>query len=600
MPSPDRSAISHKDAVVDTDDPAESVSAGQPDDAPFDGLVKDWYSELWAEDYEGDDARTGEVHCGDSGNGIRTLLIPLSSLPDGLPETSRRDPSAVTLHILRHYELPHGIDLRLEEENCVVDLEHHLFEAFRKAHETYTLAYEHLREGRLDEAIPLLQKILSINPYLQDARTQMVQIIAKTEGPSVAMDELLDGLRLDPENDYYHVTAAYLLCEEPENHETAIRFLDSGLRLGADYPLAIFMQGMLAFKEGKHEEALAHFGRIREDDSLRMYRHFGLARVFSELGRHRETMREIEILIAHGYDFVPDERFRGLMQYLYLKTCEELLDDVEPLMRVARRELDALEVELGWSVATMELAEEVFEDPYSLESPLPSLRWISEDRPGEVLLAGTSAELSDPQFLLLHAQEIRMETPIRKKRGIRHLRDMCLKASDGMEMTNGAAVPFDGDERERAAFIAQARHFLACELFKPLAWLARTRILERWPEESSAEIIASCCSCHARMAEDGCLDEFLATLSPEVGYAIRALCGADALFLRHITRGVMDATPAYRANAAWLCSLAVFDHWKILVEAKALPDLEERLLRETAILVGITPGTLPPVQGRLL
>ena len=99
---------------------------------------------------------------------------------------------------------------------------------------SYRRALAHLQDGRLDDAMALLQQTLQRDPRHQGARETLVRLLLEAQRPDEAMRQLQQSLALDPKQPAQAMTLARLQLDHSGGGAAALDTLKRACRLPAN------------------------------------------------------------------------------------------------------------------------------------------------------------------------------------------------------------------------------------------------------------------------------------------------------------------------------------------------------------------------------
>jgi regulator of sirC expression with transglutaminase-like and TPR domain len=146
--------------------------------------------------------------------------------------------------------------------------------------------------GNSNLALRRYNYALELMPNNPEALYNRALIQRGLEMPQPALKDLNEAIRLDPNFTLAFVARAGLLFEAGET-ESGKRDLAVALRQRPEWPQPHMLDGTLAAKEGRFEDALAAFERALERDPGNKDAHAALAQVLRKLGQE-EKAREHE------------------------------------------------------------------------------------------------------------------------------------------------------------------------------------------------------------------------------------------------------------------------------------------------------------------
>jgi tetratricopeptide (TPR) repeat protein len=447
-------------------------------------------------------------------------------------------------------------------------------------------------------AIASLQSLLELNPYCSSARIDLSQQHARCDRSDEALDELVEGLRIDPQNPDYYSAASFLLADTEAMLPVAERYAVKAIELDTRVSLADYVLGNIAGQRQDYATAIRHFDRVLELHPGASIAHHGKGLSLLHMGRFKSAATEFEKFFTASRGTVHDSEFMEDTQGMYLACCVHLEKRTRPARsKAAKREMARVEAELGWCV-------ELREDPeVGPKDFAPTIIWRNGIPPGTVIIRGQRLELDDPDFLLHSLMEIRIETRARQRQKQKHgllptLREQAEHiAANCREPQNSVADELGPEERDMLS--VSRRGLCASAISEPHDWLIAARMLREFPVCKWGLLFLV----HKAVKSliQGCADEMFEELfAPDIRAAYTAMVGASALMLADFSNGALDLTAACRKFPVWSRSVHIADHWKNRVEGKFKPGDEAGLIDEIAAIAGFIADRQVVTQGRLI
>ena len=124
---------------------------------------------------------------------------------------------------------------------------------------SYRRALTHLQDGRLDEAMALLQQTLQRDPRHQGARETLVRLLLEAQRPDEAMRQLQQSLALDPKQPAQAMTLARLQLDRPGGGAAALDTLKRSLPFAGEHlDYRALLAGVLQ-REQRYREAAEQY-----------------------------------------------------------------------------------------------------------------------------------------------------------------------------------------------------------------------------------------------------------------------------------------------------------------------------------------------------
>jgi tetratricopeptide (TPR) repeat protein len=171
------------------------------------------------------------------------------------------------------------------------------------------------KQGRLAEAIALLEKSLRLEPLNPEAHYNLGLALSKSGRLQEAAASFETALRLMPEHAEAHNNLANLLAKQPGRQAEAIAHYEAALRLRPDYAEAHNnLALLLAGEPGRQAEAIAHYEaalRIKPDYAEAHNNLAGL--LAADPGRQAEAVAHYEAALRIRPDFAEAHNNLGLL-----------------------------------------------------------------------------------------------------------------------------------------------------------------------------------------------------------------------------------------------------------------------------------------------
>lgn len=121
---------------------------------------------------------------------------------------------------------------------------------------SYRRALAHLQDGRLDDAMALLQQTLQRDPRHQGARETLVRLLLEAQRPDEAMRQLQQSLALDPKQPAQAMTLARLQLDRSGGGAAALDTLKRSLPFAGEHlDYRALLAGVLQREQRYHEAA---------------------------------------------------------------------------------------------------------------------------------------------------------------------------------------------------------------------------------------------------------------------------------------------------------------------------------------------------------
>lgn len=493
-------------------------------------------------------------------------------------------PSAVE-KIRRQFDyLPGELDIEIHDGVATIRFEEASESERSEARRLFEKAAKRAASGEFQKAKDIYARVLELDPAMADARRELAMTLFELGDMPGAKDELIDALRLKPEDAWSYVVLANIYAKHERDLATAARFLTRALELKPGDPYALNSLAAVSQELGDLEKALRLFDEAIASHPAFANAWFGKALLFSQ---QDQPARSVEVL---------DEMFR----HAEMKDTRS-----QPVFSEARR---------LYLVEENKLAEanhsEAFKALESFKAEIAALSGFpvivrSEAVPGQLSgvaqmawkhgrdrhIVKISDRITPPHFAHVAYHEtahIRLEAEARQ-RGVNR---WFATSSASRELAIRSLAP-DIKKLERQGYSGDSitqvildlvSGLCGCLFNTPLDLLIESRLHREMPVLHHAQIV----SLH-RLAEEA----HAATTDPEVRKitptkilrASTALNGTAALFLDDLTNGATAFWPRYEKLDG--ASLRLFQLWQDRKDSLQ-PGDEYNLVDEFAEILGLT------------
>lgn len=156
-----------------------------------------------------------------------------------------------------------------------------------------SVAVAYMQEGRYKEAIPFLQKSMTINPIFSrkyvNARYNMGYALTMLGKFDAAIPYLLEAIKIEPESaEAQNLLASCLYMQK--NYNEALMHYSEALRIKPDFADAYNNIGMLLADLGKYEEARSHYlAALKIDPSADTLNNLGV--LYENKGKYEDAVK---------------------------------------------------------------------------------------------------------------------------------------------------------------------------------------------------------------------------------------------------------------------------------------------------------------------
>ena len=160
-------------------------------------------------------------------------------------------------------------------------------------------ASQKAKSGDFQQALHLFTQALTANPALPVARRDLAMLHYELGDLSAAKDQLIDALRLAPDDAWSYVVLGNIFTRE-QDWDSAIRFFTKALDLKPGDPYALNGLGAATAKSGDEASALRHFEAAIEANPHFPEPRFGKALLLKNQGHLDAAAEALESLLRHA------------------------------------------------------------------------------------------------------------------------------------------------------------------------------------------------------------------------------------------------------------------------------------------------------------
>lgn len=203
-------------------------------------------------------------------------------------------PSEVVKAIRRQFDYL-AEDLDVEIHDGIVTLR------FSEASETerseakrlFEKASRRAKNGEFEKARGIYARVLELDPTMAGARRDLAMTLFELGDISAAKDELIDALRLQPDDAWSYVVLANIYLKHDRDLATASRFLERALELKPGDPYALNSLAAISHELADTDKALRCFDEVIASHPEFANAWFGKALLFS---KEDQPARSVEVL----------------------------------------------------------------------------------------------------------------------------------------------------------------------------------------------------------------------------------------------------------------------------------------------------------------
>jgi len=188
-------------------------------------------------------------------------------------------------------------------------------------------AAKRAKSGEFRKAKDIYERVLELDPAMADARRELAMTLFELDDMSSAKDQLIDALRLKPDDAWSYVVLGNIYVKHDHDLTTAARFFTRALELKPGDPYALNSLAAVSQELGDPEKALRCF-----DEAITSHPEFANAWVGKAmlLDARDQPMQAVEVLDSmFSRAEVMDARSRPIFaegRKLYLRAQRELAE----------------------------------------------------------------------------------------------------------------------------------------------------------------------------------------------------------------------------------------------------------------------------------
>lgn len=517
-----------------------------------------------------------------------TLVIRLADLeflsPDDL-SGGLSDAEVVDVIRRQFGYLPGEICVEIKDRVATIQFDEASASEKTEALRLFEKAGKRARSGEFQKAKNIYERVLALDPAMPDARRELAMALFELGDMEAAKSELIDALRLRPNDAWSYVVLGNIYVKHDRDLETAARFFTRALELKPGDPYALNSLAAVSQELGDTTKALQCF-----DEAIASHPEFanawvGKAMLFKAQDQPAQVVEVLDSMFTRAE--VMDTRSQPIFaegRKLYLSAQRELAEtqssDVFKVLETYKAEIATLS---GYPVKVRTEAV-----PGQL-SGVAQIAW-KRGRDHHVVQVREALPPPDAQHIEAHElTHIRLEALARKQCRNRWF----ATTAASRELAIRSLAP-DVKKLERQGFSDDSITRVILDLVSGLCGCIFNTPLDMWIEallyrDMPALRHAQFVSLH-RLAGEA----LAATIHPEIRKltppkvlrALTALNGASALFLDDFTHGATDFWSNYQRLDGANLSPRLFQLWKDRRDALQSGD-EYDLVDAFADLLGL-------------
>ena len=194
--------------------------------------------------------------------GMGTFAVRLADLEFLSPhDLSGGLSSAEIINVIRRQlsYLPGEVRIQISEGVATVRFEDAAAQAQTEARRLFDKAAKRAKSGEFQKAKDIYGRVLELDPAMADARRELAMTLFELGDMAAAKDELIDVLRLHPDDAWSYVVLGNIYVKHDRDRATAARFFTRALELKPGDPYALNSLAAVSKELGDPAKALRCF-----------------------------------------------------------------------------------------------------------------------------------------------------------------------------------------------------------------------------------------------------------------------------------------------------------------------------------------------------
>ncbi len=259
-----------------------------------------------------------------------TILVRVADLqflsPSDLDGTL--SPAQITEVIRKQFDyLPGEIHVEINEGVATIEFEEPPAQQRTEAQRLLEKAAKRARSGEIQKAKDIYERVLELDPAMADARRELAMTLFELGDMAAAKDELIDALRLRPNDAWSFVVLGNIYVKHDRDLTTAARFFTRALELKPGDPYALNSLAAVSQELGDTAKALRCF-----DEAIASHPEFanawvGKAVLFNAQDQPEQVVEVLDSMFSSAE--VMDIRSQAIFaegRKLYLSAQRELAE----------------------------------------------------------------------------------------------------------------------------------------------------------------------------------------------------------------------------------------------------------------------------------
>lgn len=495
--------------------------------------------------------------------------------------------SAIIEKLRRQFDyLPGKLEIFVHDGVATIRFEEPSENERSEARRLLEKAAKRARNGEFEKARDIYARVLELDPTLHDARRDLAMTLFELGDMPGAKDELIDALRLKPDDSWSYVVLGNIYARHDKDLLTAKRFLSRALELKPNDPYALNSLAAVSQELGDLEKAMRCFDDAIAASPVFANAWYGKALLLS---KHDQPAQAVEVLDGM---FQRAEMMDSRSQPVFDETRRLYLSQQIKLAQA--RVSDAFKALESFKAEITELSGyRVIVRSEELPGQLSGVAEMAWKRARDHHIVKVKSALPPPDSQHIEAHELTHILLESLARGYQKNR-WFVSSTATRELAIRSLAP-DIKKLERQGYSGDSITHVVLDLVSglcgclfntPLDFLIETRLHRELPVLRSAQFV----SLH-RLAEEA----FTATVDPEIRKLtpskilrpLTALNGTAALFLDDLTKGATAFWPRYQRLDGSTLSPRLFQLWLDRKDSLR-PGEEYELVDQFSEILGLT------------
>ncbi len=187
-----------------------------------------------------------------------------------------------------------NMTFEIHDGSVVITVDEETREDEATAKECFEQGMKQAGAGRYNKAVNLFTRVLDIVPEQTEARRNLAMALVNAGRMSEAKDQLIDVLRLSPEDIWAYVLLGNIYAKHENNLEAGERFYRKALELDPREARALINYAALKIEREEHEGAQELFEQAIATDPKLPNAYYGLAMLLNQTDKQVEALATLE------------------------------------------------------------------------------------------------------------------------------------------------------------------------------------------------------------------------------------------------------------------------------------------------------------------